>query len=92
MQVQKKTEHNEPGPEKYDYHLKDSIEYHSNKLKNLNLNNFNFNFASNENVCHSGMEKSFYLKESPGVGTYLGNEVVNATKHKNSTQQSFTKQ
>ena len=85
MDIQKKTFFNEPGPEKYDYHLKDSIEYHSNKLKNASNRNFSFNFQPHEKVCHLGMENSFYLKESPGVGTYLGNEIVNATQHKNST-------
>ena len=34
MEVEKKISHNEPGPEKYNYHMKDSIEYHNNKLAN----------------------------------------------------------
>jgi len=92
MDLKKKTLLNEPGPAKYNFHLKDSIEYHSNKLKNVNnTKNFDFNFQPNKKVCHQGMENSFYLKGSPGVGTYLGNEIVNATQHKNSPKQSFTK-
>ena len=37
------------------------------------------------------MEKSFYLKGSPGVGTYLGNGIAKTTKYKHSPDQKFSK-
>ena len=93
MQVEKKLVENTPGPEKYNFHMKDSIEYHNSKLVNASASKdgFNLNFQPNEKVCFNGMEKSFYLKESPGVGTYLGNGITKASKFKHTADQSFSR-
>ena len=45
MDLKKKIALGEPGPNRYDHHLRGSIEYHNNKLKGMNqTQGFNFNF------------------------------------------------
>lgn len=59
-----------PAPNRYNSHIKDSIAYKSNKLPKRETGFYN-KHESYEGICYPGMEKSYYLKESPGVGTYL---------------------
>ena len=90
-EYEKKLAEPTPAPSRYNSHIKNSIAYKSNKLPK-GENGFYHPYESYEKICHPGMEHAFYLKESPGVGSYLKDqETVNHSMLKNSSRFKFPK-
>ena len=66
-----------PGP-KYNDHVVSSLSYISqnSKVNKNQQHTFYNNFDKQEKICHKGMEKHFYLRETVGPGHYMDQSVI----------------
>ena len=87
-QTERKEKTVSPGPQKYS--VKNSISYLSSKLPKAK-NGFYNKYDKYEGICYQGMEKAFYLKGSPGVGSYMGNEMISHSLVNNASRWNFPK-
>ena len=88
-ELEKKREIVSPGPI-YNQHLRNSISYKSEHLRK-SYNAFFNKYDKYEGIIYKGMEKANYLKESPGVGTYMGSELVTHSRIGQSAKYNFAK-
>ena len=88
-ELEKKKELKSPGPI-YNQHLRNSISYKSEHLRKSQVSFFN-KYDKYEKIIYKGMEKANYLKESPGVGTYMGQDIVTHSRIGESAKYNFAK-
>lgn len=63
-----------PGPEYEDHQISSMSAEVDKRARSSKNNTFYYKWQEMDKVCHDGMAQHYYLKHSPGVGSY---EIVN---------------